>query len=154
MQKNNDRAGVATHIVTYCSRCAHDTNHVVVAQDENGFVARVKCIVCSSEHKYKRLDTRVSGKHMGSSTLASKSKTFGPKGLGRSTASYDLKLWNEAVSGSSNKVPENYLISGKFDKGSLIYHASMGEGVVLKSYDNKIDVIFKDGIRTLVHNRK
>jgi len=153
MRKNKDRAGVATHIVTACSKCAHDTNHVVVAQDENGFVARVKCIVCGSEHKYKRFDPR-SSSSTPSSRLLNKTKSSGPKGINRSTASYDLKLWEEAISGVKNKVPENYLISGVFDKGALLYHSSMGEGVVLKSYDNKIEVIFKDGIRVLVHNRK
>jgi hypothetical protein len=152
MQKNTDRAGVATHIVTYCSKCAHDTNHVVVAQGEDGFVARVKCIVCGSEHKYKRIDSKFrGGNSLGSAT---KNRNLGPKGISRSTASYDLRLWEEALAGVKNKVPENYLISGVFDKGDLLYHSSMGEGVFLKSYDNKIEVIFKDGIRILVHNRK
>ncbi|MFH1223360.1 MAG: hypothetical protein V1647_03340 [Pseudomonadota bacterium] len=140
--KNNDKAGVGNHIVTHCGRCDHDMNHTVVAHGADGIVARVKCMVCGSEHNYKRTTparTKISG---AANTIKKVNIPMGPK------------HWEEAKASASNKVPLTYKMTDWFNKNSLIQHPTLGEGVVIQSYDNKIDVIFRDGIKPLVHNRK
>lgn len=143
--KNKDTAEVGKYIVTRCSRCDNDVNHVVVAQGADGIVARVKCIVCGSEHNYKRTKAVVK-----SSTTSS--RRFTPKAPAPPKVS--IKLWEEAKSGAKNKVPLEYAINKTFEKDNLIYHPTMGVGVVMKAYDNKIDVIFSQDIKALVHNKK
>ena len=64
------------------------------------------------------------------------------------------KLFEEAKSSSVNKVPVDYNISNSYAKGTLLQHSNWGEGVVFKVFDDKIEVVFRDSIRTLVQNRK
>jgi len=144
--RDPDRADVGTHIVCYCSRCKHDVNHVVVAKGADGLVARVKCIVCSSEHNYKKAPTTRPSLRTRPTSISAKSNQIPTR--------FNTKLWEEAKNGAKNKVPVEYTINKKFEKDSLIYHSTMGEGVVMKVYDNKIDVIFSSDIKSLVHNRK
>ena len=146
--KNTDMAGVGTHIVTYCSKCAHDVNHVVVAHGADGMVARVKCIVCNSEHNYKKMSQTRVVQHRTSSSLTGGAKAhhIPPK--------FNIKLWEDAKAGAKNRTPVEYTINKMFEKDMLIYHSTMGEGVVMKVYDNKIEVIFSMDIKSLVHNRK
>lgn len=141
MEKNKDRAGVGTYIVTRCSKCDHDMNHVVVAQGADGGVARVKCLVCGSEHNYHHdAVKKASSVRVPKITAAPKSST--------------PKLFEEAKQSAVNRVPVNYTISEKYDKGMLIQHSNWGEGVVFKVFDDKIEVVFRDAVRTLVQNRK
>ncbi|MEI6093051.1 MAG: hypothetical protein WCQ47_05135 [bacterium] len=148
IKKDKDKADVGSHIVTYCSRCAHDVNHVVVAHGADGLVARVKCIVCSSEHNYKKTKVERSSSPKTYSAASSISK------LSQVPARCNTKLWEQAKAGAKNKVPLEYTMNKKFEKDNLIYHSTMGEGVVMKAYDNKIEVIFSTDIKALVHNRK
>jgi len=52
MTKNKDRTPVAQNVITMCTRCERELNHVVVAHDATGIVETVKCNTCGSEHKY------------------------------------------------------------------------------------------------------
>ena len=138
--RNNDRAGVGEHIVTHCTRCNNGMNHTVVAHGADGVVARVKCMVCGSEHNYKKTPTPKSA-----STVIKVTKVSIPIGV---------KHWEEAKANAINKVPITYSMNQKFQKNNLICHPTLGEGVVMNAYDNKIDVIFRNDIKPLVHNKK
>ena len=48
-----DRTPVAKDIITDCSRCKLELNHIVVRHNAKGIVDRVKCHTCGFEHKYK-----------------------------------------------------------------------------------------------------
>jgi hypothetical protein len=148
VNKDPDHAGVGTHIVTRCSKCDHGVNHVVVAHGADGMVARVKCIVCGSEHNYKKT-TSVSR----ASTRSSSSAKSGVKDHPTPTR-FNVKLWEEAKATTKNKVPIEYAVNKTFEKDTLIYHSTLGEGVIMKAYDHKIEVIFSSDIKSLVHNRK
>ncbi len=138
---NKDRADVGTYMVTRCSRCDRDMNHVVVAKGSDGSVARVKCLVCGSEHNY----------HHSVVKKASSAKTTK---LSAAPKSSNSKLFEEAKKSAINKVPINYTITDKYANGTLIQHVNWGEGVVFKVFDDKIEVVFRDSIRTLVQNRR
>ena len=53
MTKDKDRTPVAQSVITMCTKCEMELNHVVVAHDKGGVVERVKCQTCGSEHKYR-----------------------------------------------------------------------------------------------------
>ena len=139
--KNNNNAGVGTYIVTRCSRCDNNMNHVVVAKGADNYVARVKCLICGSEHNYKPEPVK--------KTLSAKKSK-----ISAAPKSSNSKLFEEAKSTSINKVHVDYNISNSYAKGTLLQHSNWGEGVVFKVFDDKIEVIFRDSIRTLVQNRK
>lgn len=141
MKQINNKADVGTYIITRCSKCNNDMNHVVVAKGSDGIVARVKCIVCNSEHNYHPEKNKVLR------TTVTKTRPTKPIVSG-------YKLFEEAKSGAKNMVPIDYAISNVYKKGDLIQHINWGEGVVYNVFDNKVEVIFRDMIRALVHNRK
>ncbi len=59
----------------------------------------------------------------------------------------------EAVNSSSVK-SKAYSIKAKFDQGDIIDHPKFGPGVVDKLIDaDKIEVIFRHDIKTLMHNK-
>ncbi len=49
MTKDKDRTPVAQNVVTKCTKCEMELDHVVVAHDAMGIVERVKCHTCGSE---------------------------------------------------------------------------------------------------------
>jgi len=141
VSKNNEKADVGTYIVTRCSRCDNNMNHVVVAKGADNYVARVKCLVCGSEHNYKHESIKkISSPRISKVSAAPRVS--------------NLKLFEEAKSSAVNKVPVDYNISNSYAKGMLLQHLNWGEGVVFKVFDDKIEVVFRDSIRTLVQNRK
>lgn len=139
--KNKDKAEVGTYIVTRCNRCDNNMNHVVVAKGADNYVVRVKCLICGSEHNYKHepikkiLSARIS--KVSAAPRVSNSKLF-----------------EEAKTSATNKVPVDYNIGNSYTKGTLLQHLNWGEGIVFKVFDDKIEVVFRDSIRTLVQNRK
>ena len=62
------------------------------------------------------------------------------------------KSWEEAIKSSSSTLLD-YSPKAKFTKGDLINHPKFGKGVIEKLIDkNKIEVLFKDDTKTLMHN--
>lgn len=135
----NNKKSVGSYVVTECSRCNNNMNHVITALNPDSSIAQVKCLVCGSIHKPKNTKTT---RVLGTTKKIEKVK---------SAPSYSLL--NQAKEGASNKVPINYTISTNFKKNTLIQHTQMGEGVVLNVFDNKIEVLFAEGKKVLVHNK-
>jgi len=79
MTKDKNRTPVAQNVVTMCTKCEMELNHVVVAHNATGIVERVKCHTCGSEHKYrpdkKRAAKKSSKKSIGTHD-ADLTKTF------------------------------------------------------------------------------
>jgi hypothetical protein len=49
---------------------------------------------------------------------------------------------------------KDYSIRGSFTSGDIIDHPTFGQGIVERLIDNnKIEVLFKDDFRTLIHNK-
>lgn len=132
----NNKKSVGSYIVTECSKCNNNMNHVITALNPDSSIAQVKCLVCGSIHKPKTI--RVVG---------------AAKKIQRVKSAPSYSLLNKAKDGAINKVPINYSMTTNFKKNTLIQHFQMGEGVVLSVYDNKIEVLFVEGKKVLVHNK-
>ena len=79
MTKDKDRTPVAQNVITMCTKCEMELNHVVVAHDAGGIVERVKCHTCGSEHKYrpdKKRATKKTSKKSISTQEVDLTKTF------------------------------------------------------------------------------
>ena len=62
------------------------------------------------------------------------------------------ELWMEKMS-STKKKSTPYAMDANFVKGDIIDHSKFGPGIVEKVVDDKIEVIFRHEIKTLVHNK-
>ncbi|MEL6546774.1 MAG: hypothetical protein AAFQ82_19260 [Myxococcota bacterium] len=134
---------VGGDVDAYCTKCKMDLAHVVVAMVD-GRPKRVQCKTCGSTHNYKSTsDMKASAKR-----AARKSTTT--RSAAAKSNDYDTLMQGKDMSRAAR-----YRISEEFDEGMVVDHKKFGLGLVLKNVGTeKIEVIFRDGVKTLIHARK
>jgi hypothetical protein len=105
-------------------------------------IAKVKCNTCNTIHAYKDPST---------SSKQNKTRTKKSEGTPSKVISVS-DLWMEKMSNTKKKSTP-YTMDGKFHQGDVIDHSKFGPGIVEKVVDDKIEVIFRHEIKTLVHNK-
>jgi hypothetical protein len=139
MTKDKDRTPVAENVITLCTKCGMELNHVVVAHDEGGIVERVKCYTCGSEHKY-RPDKKKAPRKTAKKSI--------------STQEVDLtKTFEKLAERFKEKTPLPYSMSGSFKNDDVIDHKTFGMGIVISASYDKMEVAFSDRPRILACNR-
>jgi len=140
MTKDKDRTPVAQNVITVCTKCEMELDHVVVAHNAAGIVERVKCHTCGGEHKYrpdkKRATKKTSVKQISTKEVDS-TETF-----------------ERLAQKFKEKKPLPYRMSGSFKNDDVIDHRTFGMGIVISASHDKMEVAFSDGPRILVCNRE
>jgi len=140
MTKDKDRTPVAQNVITMCTKCEMELDHVVVAHNAAGIVERVKCHTCGGEHKYrpdkKRATKKTSVKQISTKEVDS-TETF-----------------ERLAQKFKEKKPLPYRMSGSFKNDDVIDHRTFGMGIVISASHDKMEVAFSDGPRILVCNRE
>ena len=126
--------GVAKNIYMFCSKCDCDRYFRVLSHTSET-EARVECEVCGAKRKYK-----LGGK-------VTKKKTT------RKRKNKHLELWTELQEKNKEKVPLAYATTGQFPVDSVIDHPTFGVGFVTSSLNHKIEVVFEESTKTLMHQR-
>ena len=140
MTKDKDRTPVAQNVITMCTKCGMELNHVVVAHDKVGMAENVKCHTCGSEHKY-RPDKKRAPKKTSKKSI--------------STQEVDLtKTFEKLAEKFKEKKPLPYSMSGSFKNDDVIDHKTFGMGIVISASSDKMEVAFSGGPRILVCNRE
>ncbi len=62
------------------------------------------------------------------------------------------KRWQSVFEQYGKAKAAPYTMSGSFEASQAIQHKVLGWGLILESRDNRIQVLFKDGVRTLITN--
>lgn len=130
--------GVGKDIKSMCGKCKDVRWHTIVSMFDSKTIAKVQCNSCKSEHKYK--DPTAKPKRR--STTTKKSKKTMPVS----------ELWLQEMGNVSTKSRE-YSIREKFVAGDVIDHKVFGAGIVQDVKDDRIEVLFKEFIKELVHNK-
>jgi hypothetical protein len=133
---------VGKDVLSYCSKCKLNLGHTIVAMKDSKHIAKVKCNTCGTIHAFK--DPSNSSKQ--NKTRTKKTLTMPSKVI--SVAD----LWMEKMSNTKKKSTP-YAMDQKFTEGDIIDHIKFGPGIVEKVVDDKIEVIFRHEIKTLVHNK-
>ncbi|MEO1174613.1 MAG: hypothetical protein AAFX94_21560, partial [Myxococcota bacterium] len=104
---------------------------------------RVQCKTCGSTHNYKSAsDAKASAKRASRSTS--------PRSTTAKANDYDTLMTGKDIAGAVR-----YRVSEVFEQDAVLDHKKFGLGLVLKVLgDSKIEVIFRDGVKTLIHDRK
>lgn len=142
--------------------CKGVTLHIVLAVDSAGRIARVECKRCHSQHSYIAPPAPATA---GTKKAASSSDPNAPKPAkapraSKATSAAALaaqqaellreRTWEKMVSGKGPTDFKPYRPTLSFEDSDLIHHAKFGDGYVQKILDrNKIEVMFRDGVRTL-----
>ena len=121
-----------------CGRCKQETRHRVVTITD-GVPLDLICMTCNSKHKF-RPEKPVSL----SAPRAPRVAASRPAASG----SQFQRLMIEEQGGASARP---YAVTTRFDEGQWLDHPSFGLGRVQKRLGKKIDVLFKDGLKTLVN---
>jgi len=143
--------GPGREVDAWCTKCKLDLGHRVIAM-EGPRIARVECLTCRGHHNYRRPRSEEVN-----TPATPRRKADGPArgstGSKRTPKKTDLRQrWEDAIMGKSNSDFTAYRIDIELTPGQLVRHKKFGEGVVGELMDgNKVQVIFQDGPRTLIH---
>ena len=135
-----DRTPVAKDIITVCSRCKLELNHIVVRHNKEGIVDRVKCHTCGFEHKYK--------------TVANKKAKTTTKRKSTSRKKSPEKEYEALIAKNAHVAPVPYSMKASFTENDIIDHKIFGKGIVTDTSFERIEVLFKDGLKTLAADKK
>jgi len=146
------KAKVAGEVVAHCRKCGLDLNHVVVAM-VNGAPKKVLCLTCKTEHAYHR-----PAEERGAPAVPRAARVPGaPRTSARAEAEAQAlnvreKTWRERVSGKPSSAFSVYSPRSSYREAQLLRHPKFGDGFVESVIDaGKIEVVFRDGPRTLAH---
>ncbi len=134
---------VAKSFYTFCKKCDADRYHKVLAHT-TATSAKIECEVCHSKKTYslpKAQDRKTGGtttKRVSSEAQRKSNHQSEYQGMLDSVAQAEMITYN---------------IKTKFETSSKINHPKFGLGIVKSVQPDKIEVVFSDEIKTLVHNR-
>lgn len=132
---------VAKSFYTFCKKCDIDRYHKVLAHTTDT-TAKIECEVCHSKKSYSLPKA---------GTEARRAKATAAKTSARKTShtgEYELYLKKH-----ESKEATVFNVKVKFNDHQKISHPTFGIGFVQKAHQEKIEVIFSDELKSLVHNR-
>ncbi len=134
-------------IESHCGRCKKDTTHVVHEIDK-GKVKKVRCTICKAKHAYRKPKTASKKKD----TAEKETK---PKTRKRRKKATPPDPWKKAMENREEEETRPYSFEEVFEPGEIIEHDAFGKGVVLQTIsENKMEVVFQDGIKIMIYNRE
>jgi len=147
-------------IDAYCTKCRLDLTHRIIAMVGDA-VKKVECKTCGSHHLYRRPKTERDAAAARLMKRAEDRKTTSSGGTKaeRQTAAQRAErdqtaAWEHAIAGQPTGAFKPYRISLTLGAGELIHHPKFGDGVVARVIDRgKVEVLFKDGPRTMAHGQ-
>jgi hypothetical protein len=125
-----------------CGRCKGETRHRVMTLT-NGVPDNLICNNCKSVHKFRSEKSKPdAAPRVSRGTISS-----APRIKASSSASRFQELMTQEQAGSRAKP---YSVVERWEEGMWIDHPSFGLGRVQKRLGKKVDVLFKDGLKTLM----
>jgi len=135
---------VASRMYTACKKCDAERYHIVLAHT-NSSSAKIECEVCHSKKTYKLPAARKPKKATGAAAVK---KTQAAE----SRKNAHNKEYEDLVAAAEGSA-QGYNMKMKFNLNEKIQHPKFGVGVIKMALPDKIEVVFADEVRLLVHNR-
>ena len=154
MNTSSTPLSVGKELVSYCTRCKMDLGHTIMSM-MGGTPARVICRTCKSEHNYK---PKKGVKEPG--TIAPSRGMPGVSARASRASSETEKTvpveseWMKQIN-AATRAAKPYAADQSFSAGDRILHPTFGEGIIQKQiFPNKIEVLFRNDLKTLIHAGK
>jgi hypothetical protein len=144
MSETNQLPAVAKTVFTECKKCGAERYHVVIAH-KTATSAKVKCEICGATKTYK-LETAGAKKRPLTGAAAKRKEQAATAKKNAHQEEYQT-LMNSDVDTVA------YNMKSKFSANTKIKHPKFGTGFVRLVQPEKIEVVFEDEVRQLVHNR-
>lgn len=137
---------VASRIYVDCKKCEAERYHIVLAHT-NSTSAKVECEVCHSKKTYKLPKAGAAKEKKAPTGAAAKRKAASME----AKANAHRDEYNNLMAAAKDEASYNMKL--KFTVNQKVKHPKFGTGVVRTLSPEKIEVVFEDGVRMLVHNR-
>lgn len=126
-----------------CGRCKGETRHRILSITD-GVPEKLICIACSSVHKFRAdKPAPATAPRTTRPTVAVRTASARPS----ASPSRFQELMVEEQAGT-RAVP--YSVAQRWEEGMWMDHPKFGLGKVQKRLGRKVDVLFRDGLKTLV----
>lgn len=137
---------VAKSFYTFCKKCDADRYHTVLAHTSSSS-AKVKCETCGAQKTFSlpKAQTRT-GKPLTGAAKVKREQTMNSRKSSHRNE-YEMLMANEKAT------TVDYNMKSKFEKNQKLQHPKFGLGFIKDAANDKIEVVFEDEIRSLVHNR-
>ncbi|WP_413578086.1 hypothetical protein ACLVWU_06030 [Bdellovibrio sp. HCB290] len=137
---------VAKSFFAFCKKCDADRYHVVLAHT-SATSAKIKCEICGSQKTYSlpKAQTKT-GKPLTGAAAKKREQTMNSRKSSHKNE-YEMLMSNGGAT-------SNYTMKGKFEKNTKLQHPKFGLGFIKDAASDKIEVVFEDEVRTLIHNRQ
>jgi hypothetical protein len=141
-----------SEIDAWCTKCRLDLGHRIVAMVLTK-PKRVECQTCGSQHNYRAPKT------LGSAKLVQGRTSRPPSSVPRVTAKARAEAdrihdWESRVNGQPGNAFTRYSMERSYKEGELVSHRKFGDGfVVALRGGGKVEIMFRDGIRTLAQGQ-
>lgn len=139
----NQLPPVAKSFHTFCKKCDADRYHTVIAHT-SAKSAKLKCEVCGASSTYTLKAAKSTGAKKATGTRRAASESA-------RRSSHNAEYESLIAGSNASEVP--YSMKSKFEKNQKISHPKFGLGIVKESHIDKIEIVFADEVRALVHNR-
>jgi hypothetical protein len=124
-----------------CGRCGGETRHQVLTVT-NGVPEQLICGNCRSVHKFRAARPEPLPR---TPRIPAAAKASGPR------PGSLVSQFHEAVSREQGGAKARlYRVTEPWEEGSWMDHPTFGLGRVQRKMGKKVDVLFKDGLKTLV----
>ena len=139
----SSRMKIGGNVDAWCSRCKLELAHTIEIITD-GKIKRVHCNTCRTQHAYRT----------GPPGTATAARSGGSRSSGRNgTRAVRPNQYEVLLRGRSAASAQPYSTSARMQVGDLLSHPVFGLGAVTGARDNKIDVLFPDRPRVLVHRQ-
>ncbi len=137
---------VAKSFFTFCKKCDVDRYHKVITHTSSTS-AKIECEVCHSKKTYT---LPKAGSAMAKKT--NKTTSTGAKKTSRKSSHADEYGQLMTNHGSEKGLP--FSIKSKYELNQKIDHPKFGAGFVKSVLIDRVDVMFQDELKTLMHNKQ
>lgn len=126
-----------------CGRCKGETRHRILSITD-GVPEKLICIACSSVHKF-RAERHVPAPSPRTGRPVAAVRNAAPRAAASPSRFQELMVEEQAGSRAIA-----YSVGLRWEEGMWMDHPKFGLGKVQKRLGRKVDVLFRDGLKTLV----
>jgi len=126
-----------------CGRCKGETRHRILSITD-GVPEKLICIACNSVHKF-RAERHAPTPAPRSSRPTVAARTSAPRAAASPSRFQELMVEEQAGTRAIA-----YTVTQRWEEGMWMDHPKFGLGKVQKRLGRKVDVLFRDGLKTLV----
>ncbi|WP_373045491.1 hypothetical protein [Vulgatibacter sp.] len=137
---------VGGDVDAYCTKCRMILGHTIIAMVADK-IAKVRCNTCQGLHAYK---AGPPGTRTASSRAPAEGRTR-PAAARPAREKVETRPFEELFAGRDTSDAKPYSPRERFVEGEILAHPTFGLGLVKNARQDKVEVIFKLGEKTLVH---